>query len=150
MLRIPIIGTLVAQYEIVLFIKTYSMLLASGIPVITALNLVGDSISNTLYAKSIKEATKEVEKGVSLASALSKYQYIPSILWRSIAIGEETGKTETILDKIGRYFEQQVDDKVSNLTRLLEPILLIVLGSIVGFIAVAIYLPIYSFSSVIH
>ncbi len=149
-LRLPIIGELISKYEVVTLIKTYAMLLSSGIPVITSLNLVGESIGNQLYAKAIKECSKEVEKGISLATCLAKYEFIPSILWRSIAIGEETGKTEEILNKIGAYFEEQVNDKINNLTRLLEPIMLVVLGSIVGFIAIAIYLPIYNFSSIVH
>lgn len=150
LLRLPIVGELISKYQLVTFIKTYSMLLTSGIPVINSLNLVGESLGNKRYAKIIKETSKDVEKGVSLADALGRYPQVPAILWRSIQVGEETGKTEEILDKIGKYFEQEVDDKVTNLTRLLEPMLLVVLGSIVGFIAVAIYLPIYNFSSVIN
>lgn len=149
-LKLPVVGDLVGKYQVVTFIKTYSMLLASGIPVINSLNLVGESLSNRLYAKAVQGAAKDLEKGISLAAALSKYEVIPSILWRTIAIGEETGKTEEILNKVGKYFEEEVNDKVNNLTRLLEPVLLVVLGGAVAFIAVAIYLPIYNFSSVVH
>lgn len=149
-LSFPVLGDLLLKFQLVMFIKTYAMLLASGIPVINALNLVSDALSNSLFSTSIKEVSKDVEKGVSLAAALQKHTFIPSILWRSIAVGEETGKTEDILNKIGVYYENDVNNKVNNLTRLLEPILLVVLGSIVGFIAVAIYLPIYNFSSVVH
>ena len=150
MMKFPIIGSLMQQFLVVSFIKTYSMLLSAGIPIITALDLTGKSLNNKLYEEALAGASKDLEKGVSLAVALSKHPFIPSILWRTIAIGEQTGKTDEIMTKVGGFYEQQVNDKVNNLTRLLEPLLLVTLGGAVGFIAVAIYLPIYSFANIAH
>ncbi len=149
-LSIPIFGELLKKYQIVKFIKTYNMLIGAGLPIINALDLVSSSLGNEVYKGVIKDCVPQIEKGVTFARALGKSNSIPPILSRSIAVGEETGKTEQILDKIGSYYEYQVNDAVNNLTRLIEPILLVVLGGIVAFIAVSIYLPIYNFSNVIH
>lgn len=148
-LKLPIFGDLLSKYQLVKFIKTYILLISAGIPVINALNLVANSMSNALFVKAIKDSAEKVEKGISLAVALSAYDVVPSILWKTLQIGEETGKTEQILTKIGKYYEDEVNDKVNNLTRLIEPVLLVVLGGIVGFIAIAIYLPIYNFATFI-
>ena len=91
----------------------------------------------------------KLKKGKSMALVMSKYPVFPSLLWRMIAIGEETGKMEEVVSKVIQYYETETEDMIENLSKLIEPIITIILGVVVGFIGVAVYLPIYTLGNVI-
>jgi type IV pilus assembly protein PilC len=146
-LRIPILGTLKQKIVLTDFTRTLSLLLGAGVSLLEALDIVASAIDSSVYRDQLKEANQRVEKGVTLSDAIAQYSNIPSILYQMIAVGEETGKLDEILSKIAEYFEKESEYAVKNLTTAIEPLIMIVLGIGVGFIVIAIIMPIYSLTS---
>ena len=145
----PIFGSLISKSAVANFARIMSMFTQAGIPILDALEMAANSMSNELYASAIRDAAKKVEKGIPLSTPIGENKLFPPILSKMILIGESTGSMTTVLDKLAQYFESEVDTTASNLTKLMEPITLVMMGIIVGYLAVAIYLPIYNLSSVI-
>jgi len=143
-LKLPVFGPLNVKIQAADFARLLSMLLASGVPIIDALNIVADSTSNVIYQDAVRVAATKVLKGVPLAVPLTQANIYPKILTRVIAIGEETGKLDQVLADMALFFESEVNETAENLTKLLEPIILLVVSLLVGFLAIAVYWPIYS------
>jgi type IV pilus assembly protein PilC len=120
------------------------MLNRSGVSIIDSLNTVGSSLGNIHYRNALFNAAIDVSKGAALAPSLNKAKILPFILIRMIAVGEDTGALEKMLDDMSSFYDAELNIMADNLTKLMEPIILIVFGGMVGFLAVAIYLPIYS------
>ena len=148
-LKIPLFGGLISKIQVVNFGKTFILLIKAGVPLVVGLNLIADSMSNEVFKSGIREIAIDVEKGRPMSTAMSKYSFFPPLLWRMVAIGEETGKMEEVLTKVIEYYESETKDLIENMSKLLEPMITIFLGIIVGFIGVAVYLPIYNLGNVI-
>ncbi|MCL4392583.1 type II secretion system F family protein, partial [Patescibacteria group bacterium] len=148
-LKIPLFGGLISKIQVVNFGKTFILLIKAGVPLVVGLNLIADSMSNEVFKSGIREIAIDVEKGRPMSTAMSKYSFFPPLLWRMVAIGEETGKMEEVLTKVIEYYESETKDLIENMSKLLEPMITIFLGVIVGFIGVAVYLPIYNLGNVI-
>jgi len=142
-LVVPIFGKLTIDSQIAEFARTLEMLMKSGIPIVDALNTVAESLGNVIFQDAVKKAAKAVERGIPLAKPLSEEEKFPMIVSQMIAVGEETGKVDVILGKLTDYFTEEVNHTVNNLTTLMEPVMLLVMGGVVGFIAIAIYMPIF-------
>ncbi|MBN1618683.1 type II secretion system F family protein [Candidatus Dojkabacteria bacterium] len=149
-LKLPIFGNLITKIQLAQFTNTLFLLISSGLPILDALDLVSESLSNVWFAQAVKTASKEVEKGSSLALPLSREERFPLIVSQMISVGEETGKLETILQKMAEYYNNEVKMISDNLAVILEPVMLIVMGVVVGFIAVAVYLPLFSIATVME
>lgn len=148
-LKLPLFGGLISKIQVVNFGKTFILLIKAGVPLVSGLNLIADSLSNEVFKEGIRNIALDVEKGRPMSTAMSKYKFFPPLLWRMVAIGEETGKMEEVLSKVIEYYESETKDLIDNLSKLLEPVITIFLGVIVGFIGVAVYLPIYNLGNVI-
>lgn len=148
-LRIPVFGELTRKTTLARFARTFSMLLGSGVEILTALRLTSESLSNVIFSDALKRAEKTVEKGGMLSVVLASEEAFPPIVSEMVKVGETTGKTDEIMGKIADYYEREVDQLASNLTRMLEPIIMIVVGGIVAFIAIAVYSPLLSLGNVI-
>jgi len=146
-LRLPIIGKLKTMVILTEMTRTLSLLVQSGISIIEALEIVAGTAGNVLFAKSIKTAAKEVEKGLPLAAAIGKYEHFPPLVSQMIAVGEETGKVDEVLMNVSRYFESESEQAIKGLTTAIEPLMMIMLGIGVGFLVIAIVLPIYNLTS---
>lgn len=146
-LRMPIIGVLKQKVVLTDFTRTLSLLLGAGVSLLEALDIVASAISSAVYREQLQEVNKQVEKGVTLSNAISSYENFPPILHQMIAVGEETGKLDEILAKISEYFEKESEYAIKNLTTAIEPMIMILLGIGVGFIVIAIIMPIYSLTS---
>ena len=149
LLVMPIFGDLIAKIQVLEMTRLFGMLMKSGIPIIDALNATGKSLTNYHFKKALYNAAIEVSKGVPLAIPLSKSKVIPLIVVKLIATGEQTGKLDIILAEITSFYTDQVDEMTSNLTKMMEPIVLIIVGVVVGFLALAIYVPIYNLGNII-
>lgn len=149
LLKIPIFGNLTKNVQTAEFARTLEMLMKSGIPIINALNIVSASLSNVLFIKAVEKAAQAVEKGVPLAKPIAESEQFPLIVGQMIAVGEETGKIDVILGKLNSYFTEEVNHTVNNLTSLMEPFILVLMAVVIGFIAVAIYLPIFQIGEAI-
>ncbi len=145
--KLPIIGNLNKQMVLTEFTRTLGLLVGAGILIVDALNVVRHSFQSSTYEKAVVEAASEVEKGLPLAVALGGTEVFPPILPQMIAVGEETGKLDEVLRKLSVYFEQEADVAIKGLTTALEPLIMIILGIGVGFLIIAIIMPIYNLTS---
>jgi type IV pilus assembly protein PilC len=131
------------------FGRLLSMLLVSGVSILDALKIVSKSMSNEVFKKEINDSIDEVAKGVPLAIPLAKSGVFPLIYIRMISTGEQTGNLDQVLRDMGKFYEDEVNELTDNLTKLMEPLILLIVGGLVGFLAVAVYLPIYQIGNVI-
>lgn len=146
-LKLPVIGKLKTKVILTEITRTLALLVESGILIIEALDIVAGAADNVLFAKSIREAGKKVEKGIPLAVALGEYEIYPPIVPQMIAVGEETGKVDEVLMNVSGYFETEAEQAVKGLTTAIEPLMMIILGIGVAFLVIAIILPIYNLTS---
>ncbi|MCJ7793045.1 MAG: type II secretion system F family protein [Candidatus Marinimicrobia bacterium] len=145
--RLPIIGQLKKVTTLTEFTRTLSMLVGSGVLIVDALKITTESFSSPLYRQTMEEATRKVERGIPLATAMAQEDIFPPILPQMIAVGEETGKIDEVLNKVSVYFEQEAETAVKGLTTAMEPIIMIVLGIGVGFLIISVIMPIYNLTS---
>ena len=143
MLKVPIIGVLIQKVAIAKFTSTLGTLVASGVPILEGLDITARTAGNVVVEKSVLEVKQAVSEGKTLAEPLSKLKIFPPMVTQMIAVGETTGAVETMLSKIAEFYDEEVDTAVASLTSLLEPMLIVFLGTTVGFIVVAMYMPIF-------
>jgi len=144
LLKIPIFGILIQKVMLTEFSRTLALLLSAGISILRALEIVTDGVGNVVYRNALADVKSQVEKGITISQAMSKYHEFPPILHQMISVGEETGKLDEILNKLSHYFEQESEQAVKNLTAAIEPLIMIVLGVGVGVMVLAVIMPIYS------
>lgn len=149
MLKIPIIGNILYLSVMARFARTLATTFAAGVPLIDALTSVAGAAGNRIYTDSILKVREDVSTGLPLNSALKAQNIFPTLLVQMTAIGEETGALDDMLDKTAFYYEEAVDNVVDNLTALLEPMIMAVLGVLVGGLLIAMYLPIFQLGQVI-
>jgi type II secretory pathway component PulF len=149
MLKIPLMGPLRRQVLLTDFCQTSGLLLGAGIPLLQTLDIVGDGLDNSLYQDAVRESAQQVEKGVPLSQTMSHFAVFPPILTQMVAVGEETGKMNEVLLKLSSYFQAESEHLVKNLTAAFEPIIIVVLGVVVGGLLLAIILPMYNLSAAI-
>lgn len=144
-IRIPFIKNIVMKVNCARFARTYSSLLKSGVSVVEALRIISRTLSNYYYKQSMLDAMGQIKKGVSLSKVIAMYPKIFPILVSQMAeVGEETGKTEAVLLKLAEFYEDEVEQITKNLSSVIEPALMVVMGIAVGFFAVAMLQPMYS------
>ncbi|MBU3942848.1 type II secretion system F family protein [Patescibacteria group bacterium] len=144
-LSIPVISPIVRKTYSARTIRTLSSLISSGVPIVRSLEIVSGALGNVYYKEAISEATKEVQKGTKLSDALAVYKDVyPILIIQMIAVGEETGETSAILGKLAEFYEREVTDATKNLSAVIEPILMLIIGTAVGFFAISMIQPMYS------
>lgn len=143
-LKLPVLGILFKKVYMARFSRTMSSLVNSGVPLLEALSISADAINNVVLAEIVRGASEEVRSGKTLSSALSKNEYFLKLVPQMIKVGEESGTLGEMLAKIATYYEEEVDQAVKNLSTVIEPILIVLLGGMVFFIILAILYPIYS------
>ncbi len=146
--KVPILGMIVSKMQIAQFTRLLALLLSSGLSIIRALELTALSINNEVFREVILDAKKEVEKGGSLALPIARSEYYPLIVSSMVAVGEETGELDTVLEKIAEYYKDEVDVATENMSSILEPVFLIIMGLAIAFISLAIYMPMFQLSEV--
>ncbi|MDZ4209613.1 MAG: type II secretion system F family protein, partial [Candidatus Curtissbacteria bacterium] len=127
--------------------RTLGLLVSAGISVVEALNITAASVGNSIFEEKLKFAATQVEKGLPLAMIMRDIEEFPAIIPQMISVGEETGKMDEILLKLSHYFEQESEEMVKGLTTAIEPLIMIVLGIGVGFLVIAVIMPIYNLTS---
>ena len=143
LLKIPIWGKLIQRENIVRASKTMGLLLASGVPVLESLAITDTILSNAVYKRSIEEARTNVQQGMPLSETFAASSPFPLVVVNLIAVGEESGGLDTAFEQIAQLFEKELDREIKLVMRLIEPMLIICIGSMVGLIAVAMFLPIF-------
>jgi type IV pilus assembly protein PilC len=144
-LYMPIVGNIVVKVNCARFARIYSSLLKSGISVVVGLGIVSKTLGNVYYKDALAEAIGEVQKGIELSKVIVRYPRIfPILVPQILEVGEETGKTETVLQRLAEFYEEEVSQITKNMSSIIEPILMLVIGGGVGFFAVAMLQPMYS------
>lgn len=149
-LRAPVFGKLVQKVAISRFARTFSVLSRTGVPVLQALDIVAATAGNALVGQAVNDVQASVKRGESLAGPLSRHEIFPPMVTHMIAVGEETGALDTMLSKVADFYDNEVDDTVSALTSLIEPLLIVVMGVAVGGILIALYLPMFNIANLIQ
>ena len=143
LLRAPLFGDLVRKSVIARWTRTLSTMFAAGVPLVEALDSVGGASGNYVYAEATKKIQNEVSTGTSLTVAMQNSNVFPSMVIQMVSIGEETGALDGMLSKVADFYEAEVDDAVEALSSLMEPMIMVVLGTLIGGMVIAMYLPIF-------
>ncbi|MCP8900228.1 type II secretion system F family protein [Gilvimarinus xylanilyticus] len=148
-LKLPVIGSILYLAIMARFARTLSTTFAAGVPLIDALTSVAGAAGNRVYSDAILKVREDVSTGISLNAAIRNQGIFPPLLIQMSAIGEESGALDDMLDKVATYYEEEVDNKVDNLSALIEPMIMSVLGVLVGGLLIAMYLPIFQLGNVV-
>jgi type IV pilus assembly protein PilC len=146
-LKMPILGVLMRKIAVARFCRTLSTLLASGVSILEALDITARTAGNAIVEDAILTTRKSIERGETIAQPLKETAVFPSMVVQMIAVGEATGALDTMLSKIADFYEEEVDVAVAGLLTLMEPLMIALLGGIVGGIVIAMYMPIFSLIS---
>lgn len=142
-LRMPIVGTMQRKTAIARFTRTFGTLVTAGVPILSALDIVADTAGNAVVSQSVKTVRSAVKEGETIAKPLGESSVFPSMVVQMIAVGEETGALDVMLEKIADFYDEEVRVAVDSLTSIIEPIMMATLGVIVGGIIVALYMPMF-------
>ncbi len=143
-LRLPVFGEVIKKVAVARFTRTFGTLIHSGVPMLTALDVVKETAGNAVLSKGVEEIHKEVRQGGTLSKPMSKLPLFPPMVVQMVAVGEETGRLDEMLDKVADFYDDEVANSVEALTSVIEPILVIFVGGIVGSVVVGMYLPIFT------
>ncbi|MCK5729127.1 MAG: type II secretion system F family protein [Methylococcales bacterium] len=149
MLKVPIVGVIIEKSAIARFARTLSTMSAAGVPLIEALDSVAGACGNIVFYDGVKSMQEEVSTGQSLQASMLNANIFPHMVIQMVAIGEESGSIDSMLDKVADFFEEEVDNLVDNLSSLMEPMIMVILGTLVGGLVVAMYLPIFQMGAAV-
>jgi len=146
--KVPVFGELQKQIILTELTRTLALMVGSGVPILEALNITSGVVDNTVISDALKDSARQVEKGFPIAFSFARHpEAFPFILSQMVAVGEETGKMDEVLTKVSHIFEVESDAKVKGLTAAIEPLVMVLLGLGVGFLVIAVILPIYNLTS---
>lgn len=145
-LNTPIVRKIAQKIAIARFARTFSALMGAGVAVVECLRVTSHSIGNVVYEQAILDAVGEVKNGRSLSSVLGQNELFPAIVAQMLAVGEETGQTDTVLLKVADFYEEEVDTAIESVSSIIEPVMILIMGSMVGLIAASVMMPIASLS----
>jgi type IV pilus assembly protein PilC len=149
LLKVPVIGILLRKVAVAKFTRTLGTLVSSGVPILDGLNITAKTAGNKVIEKAVFEVRQGVSEGKTIAEPLSQSKVFPPMVNQMISVGESTGALDNMLGKIADFYDDEVDQAVANLTSMIEPLLMVFLGGTVGFIVVAMYLPIFKLITLI-
>jgi type IV pilus assembly protein PilC len=149
LLRIPVFGALINKSVIARWTRTLSTMFAAGVPLVEALDSVGGAAGNAVYAEATQKIQRDVSTGSALTTSMQSSGVFPNMVIQMASIGEESGSLDHMLGKAAEFYEEEVDDMVKGLSSLMEPIIIVILGTMIGGIVVAMYLPIFKIGSVV-
>ena len=149
LLKIPVFGVMLRNMEMARFTRIFGMMMQAGVPIIQALDAVALVLDNVLYKESLNVVARNVERGSPIAQSLQRDNLFPPTVTQMIAVGEQTGKLEQVLQKLAAYYEEETNQSIKNITALTEPVIFIIVGLGVAFLVFSIIMPIYNLASVI-
>lgn len=149
-LKVPVLKTLVMKIAVARFTRTFSALIGAGVSVVEALKVTSRALGNEVFRREVEQASLEVVNGKQLSQAIEGGKLFPSIVPQMLAVGEETGQTDIVLVKVAEFYEEEVDATIDSLSSILEPVMIVIMGSMVGLIAANVMGPIASLSQNIH
>jgi type IV pilus assembly protein PilC len=150
LIRLPVFGELIQKVAVARFSRTFGTLIRAGVPMLSALDVVKDTAGNAYVAKSVDAVCDEVRQGGTISKPMSKNKIFPPMVVQMVAVGEETGKLDDMLTKVADFYDMEVEHQVDQVTSLLEPIMVVGIGGIVGSVVVGMYLPIFTVINQLH
>ena len=149
-IRLPIFGSIAHKICLARFTRTLASLIRSGVPILEVLNIVSQTVGNVVMEKAVKQASEDIERGESISVALGKHPVFPSMIIRMTTAGEQTGKIDEMLERISDFLDEEIETTLSGLTSLIEPILIVFLGVVVGGMVICMFLPIFKLPTIIN
>ncbi|MGW8390799.1 type II secretion system F family protein [Pseudoduganella sp. HUAS MS19] len=149
LLKVPVFGDVIRKATVARWTRTLSTMFAAGVPLVESLDSVGGAAGNSVYMEATKKIQTEVSTGTSLTVAMQNSDVFPSMVTQMVAIGEESGALDSMLGKVADFYEEEVDEAVAQLSSLMEPMIMVILGVVIGGLVVAMYLPIFKLGSVV-
>lgn len=148
-IKLPIFGSIAHKICLARFSRTLSSLIRSGVPILEVLQIVSQTVGNVVMEKAIKQAMSDIERGEGISAALGKHPVFPNMIIRMCMAGEQTGKIDSMLERISDFLDEEIETTLSGLTSLIEPILIVFLGVVVGGMVICMFLPIFKLSEVV-
>jgi type IV pilus assembly protein PilC len=149
-LRLPIVGPIAHKICLARFSRTLASLIRSGVPILEVLNIVANTAGNTVMEKAIRASASEIEKGDGISNALGKHPIFPAMIVRMMTAGEQTGKIDNMLERVADFLDEEIETTLNGLTSLIEPLLIVFLGVVVGGIVICMFLPIFKMSELVN
>jgi type IV pilus assembly protein PilC len=149
-IKLPIFGQIAHKICLARFTRTLASLIRSGVPILEVLSIVSNTVGNVVMEKAIRTSSTDIERGESISAALAKHPVFPSMIIRMVTAGEQTGKIDSMLERIADFLDEEIETTLSGLTSLIEPLLIVFLGVTVGGIAICMFLPIFKMSDIIN
>ncbi|MEI6316997.1 MAG: type II secretion system F family protein [Pseudomonadota bacterium] len=149
MLKVPVFGEIIQKASIARWARTLSTMFAAGVPLVEALGSVAGAAGNAVYMQATKRIQQEISTGTSLTVSMQGVDVFPSMVLQMVAIGEESGALDSMLSKVADFYEAEVDDAVDAMSSLMEPVIMVVLGTLIGGMVIAMYLPIFKMGQVV-
>jgi type IV pilus assembly protein PilC len=149
-IRLPIFGAIAHKICLARFTRTLASLVRSGVPILEVLQIVSQTVGNVIMERAVKTASSDIEKGESISQALSKHPIFPNMIIRMITAGEQTGKIDNMLERIADFLDEEIETTLSGITALIEPILIVFLGVVIGGMVICMFLPIFKMSELIN
>ncbi|HEY1660992.1 MAG TPA: type II secretion system F family protein [Verrucomicrobiae bacterium] len=148
-IKLPIFGSIAHKICLARFTRTLASLIRSGVPILEVLQIVSQTVDNTVLEKAIKQAMSDIERGEGISQALQKHPVFPSMIIRMLTAGEQTGNIDTMLERVSDFLDEEIETTLAGLMSLLEPILIVLLGIIVGGMVICMYLPIFNLGNIV-
>jgi len=149
-IKLPIFGVIAHKICLARFTRTLSSLIRSGVPILEVLQIVSQTVGNVVMEKAVKVAAADIERGESISAALAKHPVFPSMIIRMITAGEQTGKIDNMLERISDFLDEEIETTLSGLTSLIEPILIVFLGVVIGGMVICMFLPIFKMAEIVN
>jgi type IV pilus assembly protein PilC len=149
-IRLPIFGMIAHKICLARFTRTLASLIRSGVPILEVLQIVSQTVGNVVMEKAIKEAAADIERGESISAALGKHPIFPNMIIRMITAGEQTGKIDNMLERISDFLDEEIETTLAGLTSLIEPILIVILGVVIGGMVICMFLPIFKMAEIVN
>jgi type IV pilus assembly protein PilC len=149
-IRLPVFGVIAHKICLARFTRTLASLIRSGVPILEVLNIVSQTVGNVVMEKAIKTAAGDIERGESISAALGKHPVFPNMIIRMITAGEQTGKIDNMLERISDFLDEEIETTLSGLTSLIEPILIVFLGVVIGGMVICMFLPIFKMPEIVN
>jgi type IV pilus assembly protein PilC len=148
-IKLPIFGGIAHKICLARFARTMASLVRSGVPILEVLSIVQNTVGNVIMEAAIRTASTDIERGEGISASLSKHTIFPTMIIRMITAGEQTGKIDTMLERVADFLDEEIETTLSGLTSLIEPILIVFLGVVVGGIVICMFLPIFKLSELV-
>lgn len=149
-IKLPVFGIIAHKICLARFTRTLASLIRSGVPILEVLNIVANTVGNVVMEKAVRTASGDIERGDGISAALSKHPVFPTMIIRMITAGEQTGKIDSMLERVADFLDEEIETTLAGLTSLIEPLLIVFLGVVIGGIVICMFLPIFQIADIVN